>query len=603
MGPERKPDLKIDGKWRDDLLRMAEDLGKVSKTTEGEFLDVGRKLMAFSVASAENSAKSAAVVNMINSGDGFDTGAFMKMFGRVYIEIEAIVEVITGGSEGIKEIVSMLDGVSELKAFLEKLSRSIKVIGMMIRIETARSGSVDFNVMTDTVERLARQIIKGTAGIGDSASKVRANVIDVESSYGPCVGVCQSELGAARQRVNDILKGLDEMAQQARWLCERVSGRAAQVMPEIGGVVASIQSHDITRQQMEHVSEGLHDVIKEIGLFEESDWKGRVMLLKWISQAVMLQVHQLQNVINETNKAADNISKRLGMVADISEAQAEDAATILEGEESGRDRIKMVGVALDALTTILSTIKSVSKDMVSGIQEAVRNVNQMSAQVKNIDDISGNVNLLALNAIIKAAKAGGAGRGLGVLAEEISKVSHESKERIAAGSFLMSAIIDTAASLKTYLEDKLTSCLESSERIAKEARHIMESLSEDDEEIMNSMHDISHGTKKLQADIAVVIKSINFNNVIKSHLDGIIARLEELHGAVVSKIPDDMDDMEFTPDLSEMLKRYTMQSERAVHQSVTGKGGTHSGVDLYDAAVAADEQTGDGGLGDNVELF
>jgi methyl-accepting chemotaxis protein len=584
---------------------MADDLGKVSKTTEGEFLDIGRKLMTFSVASSENSAKAASIVEMIGSGTGFNTHSFMEMFERVYTEIDAIVEVITGGSDGIKEIVSMLDGVGVLREYLEKLSRSIKVIGMMIRIETARTGSIDFNVMTDTVERLARQIIKGTVGIQNSAGKVRASVIEVDSSYGPCVGVCQHELGAARDRVNEILKGLDDMAEQAKWLCERVSGRSQQVMPEVGEVVASIQSHDITRQQIEHVAHALQDVIKEMGLFEESDWKGRVMILKWISQAVMLQVHQLQNVVNESDKAAENISRRLALVSEISEAQAEDATTMLEGEDAGRNRIKMVGVALDALTTILSTIRSVSKDMVGGIHEAVRLVDQMSVQIKNIDDISSNVNLLALNAIIKAARAGKSGRGLGVLAEEISKVSIESKERIAAGTFLMGAIIDTAASLKNYIEDKLMSHLDSSETISMEARHVMELLVKDDEMIMKSMNEISHDAHKLESDIAVVINSTTFNKVIKSHLDGIIARLEELHETVVEKIPDHMvNNMEFTPDLSEMLKRYTMQSERKVHAGVTGKADKGSGVDIYDAqAVAADAQKDDGGLGDNVELF
>ena len=133
----------------------------------------------------------------------------------------------------------------------------------------------------------------------------------------------------------------------------------------------------------------------------------------------------------------------------------------------------------------------------------------------------------------------------------------------------------------------------------------MEELVKDDEIIMKSMNEISLDAKKLQDDIAVVINSITFNKVIKSHLDGVIARLEELYESVVSKIPDHLvNDMEFTPDLSEMLNRYTMQSERRVHVGVTGKADKGSGVDIYDAeAVAADAQKDDGGLGDNVELF
>lgn len=76
--------------------------------------------------------------------------------------------------------------------------------------------------------------------------------------------------------------------------------------------------------------------------------------------------------------------------------------------------------------------------------------------------------------------------------------------------------------------------------------------------------------------------------------------IEKVLTEVRYKIPDDIyDHIDYTPDLDDMLHRYTMDSERLIHYGATVQSET-------EAMLWVDENTAlgkDDALGDNVELF
>ncbi|MBF0320215.1 MAG: methyl-accepting chemotaxis protein, partial [Nitrospirae bacterium] len=427
---------------------MADELIGISKATETEFLELGANLQNFSFACIENSSMAADLVTAIESGSGFNVHSLKELFEKVYGEIDSSSKLIIEGSKEINLIIEDLNKVIDMEEFFRKLSKTISIIGTLIRIETARVGNAEFNIMTDLVDTLAKQILKGTDEIITSVKTANTSVADVNESLEPFIKTADRELDAVKNRVHIILGELDKMSTQARWLCERISSRAYSISPEVGEVVASIQFHDITRQQIEHVSEAFHDIVARIAMFDSEDDNGRFVLIRWVTEAIKIQINQLNFVLNETQKAAVTISGSLAKVSELSEAQAEDAITITEEEESGNNKITLVGTALDALVKVLNAVNDMTVSLLESIKLTSTNLQSMTGQVANVESISENMNLLAMNAMIKVSRTGAAGRGLGVLANEISNLSENANVKIAGCASLISSILDRSSNIK-----------------------------------------------------------------------------------------------------------------------------------------------------------
>ncbi|KJR40044.1 methyl-accepting chemotaxis sensory transducer [Candidatus Magnetoovum chiemensis] len=593
--------LTAENGWIPLLNKLDHELNNLAKETENEFLSLGMSLQTFSISCQENSSQAVSIAQMIEDGSGFNVNSFKELFEKVYREIEQTAGIITDGLEGIESLLVNLKKILGLEGFLNKLSRSITIIGTLIRIETARVGNADFNVTTGMVDKLGKQILKGTKGIVASAKQAIDKVSSLSSGLSPCISLCDTELHKSRIKVKSILEELDEMSKQAKWLCERIGGRASQITPEIGEVVSAIQYHDITRQQMEHIGETAEEMVERINSLNSLEEKEKVRTLRWVLEAIKIQINQSKHVINETNKAASKITQHLSQVSDLSEAQAEDASLILEEEETGKNRIQMIGVALDALASILQAIKNMTTDMMEAIREASENMVGMNEQVSNIESISENINLLALNAIIKVARTGVTGRGLGVLAEEISKISKKAKSHISEGSAAINEIIATSNEFRTKLYEQLQYQLVSSENVSREARDAIQQLITDDEILMKSMGDISTKTKALEKDIHKVISGISFHKLIETRLTQTMTAFDDLFAQMIERIPKEaIEDAELAPDMTVLQSKYTMESERAIQSKAISKGQDDNGLwlDGGDNGAGSDKE-----FGDNIDLF
>ena len=421
------------------------DLNRLTRSSVTEVECVGRAFKSLAGQAESLLQQAAAIVGCVQQeGMTAVLSSVQSLCQTVRLSLEQRLEAATAILGMLQEEENLLRHLMVVTQSQEAIARHLRALSVLTNVEVARLGSTggNFQLLAQELSTFSKSLARQTLELARDTESRKQTIAETRKELGASLPRLRGEMARMAGDIAKTLRVIEDSLNQQASLPQQFQRCTEDTAKHIAGVVAAVQAHDITRQQIEHVQHALQLIASRIAA--SVFLRGQDLPAAYAG--LNIQIYQLKTIQQTVANWTSQVRRCMDGIQQLSASDIAGIgpAVLRQEEELSSDLAHM-----ERLQQKSQEYSGRMQSTLGGLSSLVELVN---AHLKRSQAIRDRLQILMFNSLIEAQRLGSRGAVVSAIASLIKEVSEEWTAIAEQSRSVLNGILGLAQRTTTLME-------------------------------------------------------------------------------------------------------------------------------------------------------